>query len=412
MMEHIKKLIVSIWFDADEIEVGELVSNAGHIYFRYYPNFMKRGLDISPIKLPLNNALNKAEPMPFDGLYGVFADSLPDGWGRLLLDRALASKGVSIGDISPLDRLAYVGSRGMGALTYRPEVAMGSGEASQIELDEIAKATNQIIAGAATDVLDELLKLGGSSGGARPKILVGYNPLTQQLVADEQVMPQGYEHWLIKFPSSSDSLDIANIELAYHKMALAAGIEMSESRVFEGKSGSAYFGTKRFDRQGTNRLHLHSAAGMMHDNFRLSNMDYGHLMDCTFTLEKNVKAYEKILRLAAFNVFANNRDDHSKNVSFLMDSKGVWKLAPAYDLTFSYSSHGMHSTMVAGESARPTQEHLMQLARYFQVNNAIAIIDEVRGILKDWKKYASACGVSQQSKNTIQQAIEEKLVNL
>lgn len=407
-MEHIKKLIVSILFDTKEIEVGELVSNAGHIYFRYYPDFMKRGLEISPIKLPLNNALNRADTMPFEGLYGVFADSLPDGWGRLLLDRALTAKGVFIGDISPLDRLAYVGIRGMGALTYRPEILMESAEAFQIELDEIAKATNQILAGAATDVLDELLKLGGSSGGARPKILVGYNPLTNQLIGDEQFMPQYFEHWLIKFPSSSDGPDIANIELAYHKMALAAGIEMNESKIFEGKSGRAYFGTKRFDRQGNNRLHLHSAAGIMHDNFRLSNMDYGHLMDCAFTLEKNVQAYEKILRLAAFNVFANNRDDHSKNVSFLMDSKGFWRLAPAYDLTFSYSSHGLHSTMVAGESLRPTQDHLMQLARYFKVNNAPAIINEVRGVVKDWKIYAAACGVSQKSKNAIQQVISRE----
>ncbi len=404
-MEHVKKLIISIRFDEAEMELGELVHDSKQIYFKYYPDFIKKGLEISPIKLKLNSAVNQANDAPFEGLFGVFADSLPDGWGRLLLDRALAAKGVSIGEITPLDRLAFVGSNGMGALIYRPERPLESTGAFEIELDEIANATRLIISGAATDVLDELNKLAGSSGGARPKILVGYDPLTGHLIGNEKVMPLNYEHWLIKFPSSLDAPDIANIEFAYHKMALDAGIEMSKSKLFEGKSGNAYFGTKRFDRSGNNRLHLHSAAGMMHDNFRLSTMDYGHLMDCAFTLEKDVRAYEKILRLATFNVFANNRDDHSKNVSFLLDAKGAWKMAPAYDLTFSYSGHGMHSTMVAGESANPSKKHLMELADYFKIKNAETIIDEVRGIVNNWEKYAASCGVSRELKNSIQKVI-------
>ena len=261
--------------------------------------------------------------------------------------------------------------------------------AFRIELDEIAHATQKVIAGTATEVLDELFKLGGSSGGARPKILVGYNPVNQHLINADKELPMGYEHWLIKFPSSSDSLGIANIEYAYYKMALDAGIEMSACQLFKGESGKFYFGTKRFDRQGNNRLHLHSAAGMMHDNFRLSALDYGHLMSCAFRLEEDVKAYEKVLRLAAFNVFANNRDDHSKNFSFLMDATGKWRLAPAYDLTFSYSGHGMHSTMVAGESANPTRQHLMKLATHFKIKNANLIIDEVHAVVINWKKYAA-----------------------
>ncbi len=404
-MEHVKKLIVSIQFDGAEIDLGELVSDSRQIYFKYYPDFIKKGLEISPLKLKLNSAINQTNDAPFEGLFGVFADSLPDGWGKLLLDRALAAKGISIGEITPLDRLAFVGSNGMGALIYRPEMPIEGAGAFEIELDEIANATRLILSGAATDVLDELYKLGGSSGGARPKILVGYNPLTGHLIGNEKVMPSNYEYWLIKFPTSSDLPDIANIEFAYHKMALDAGIEMSESKLFEGKTGIAYFGTKRFDRNGNNRLHLHSAAGMMHDNFRLSAMDYGHLMDCAFTLEKDVRAYEKILRLAAFNVFANNRDDHSKNVSFLMDAKGAWNLAPAYDLTFSYSGHGMHSTMVAGESANPSKKHLMELANYFKVKNAETIIDDVRGVVNNWKIYAATCGVSLGSKNSIQKVL-------
>jgi serine/threonine-protein kinase HipA len=407
-MEHVKKIIVSICLDHKEIEVGELISAGKSIYFKYYPSFVKSGLEISPIKLKLNNEVNNAGPVPFDGLYGVFADSLPDGWGKLLLDRALAAKGINIEEITMLDRLAYIGSNGMGALVYKPAMAEETKITFDIELDEIAKATQLIIKGTATDVLDELFKLGGSSGGARPKILVAYNPKTKHIIGTENNLPKHYEHWLIKFPASMDSKDIANIEFAYYKMALDAGIEMSESLLFKSKSGKAYFGTKRFDRDGNKKIHLHSAAGIMHDDFRYSNLDYGNLMDCAFQLEKNTHAYEKILRLAAFNVFAHNRDDHSKNFAFLMDAKGVWKVAPAYDLTFSSTGQGMHSTMVAKESINPTKKHLMELVNYFKIKNGNAIIEQVQTVVYNWKTYAEEAEVSTASKNKIAKVICKK----
>jgi serine/threonine-protein kinase HipA len=150
---------------------------------------------------------------------------------------------------------------------------------------------------------------------------------------------------------------------------------------------------------------MHSAAGLMHDNFRLSNLDYGNVMDCAFRLEHDVRAYEKILRLAAFNVFAHNRDDHSKNISFLMDENGSWKVAPAYDLTFSSSGHGMHSTMVSGESANPTKFHLLELANYFKIKNASNIIDQVQSVIYNWKVYAKKCNVSTDSKKRIEKVI-------
>ncbi len=404
-MEHIKKIFVSIQFNENEIELGELVSNDRNIYFKYYTDFISKGIEISPIKLKLNNEINKADAMPFNGLFGVFADSLPDGWGTLLLDRALTAKGIDVSDITMLDRLAFVGSNGAGALIYKPEINDEKSKKFEFELDGIAKAANQIITGTATEILDELYILGGSSGGARPKILVGYNAQTEHIIRPEKNLPSGYEHWLIKFPSSADRPDIANIEYAYYKMALDAGIEMSESKLFKGQSGQVYFGTKRFDRIGNNRLHMHSAAGMMHDNFRLSNLDYGNIMDCAFRLERDVRAYEKILRLAAFNIFAHNRDDHSKNISFLMDENGKWKIAPAYDLTFSSSSHGMHSTMVSGESANPTKQHLLELANYFKIKNASNIIDQVQEVIYNWKVYANQYNVSFDSKNRIKKII-------
>ncbi len=407
-MEHVKKIIVSIQFSKSEIELGELVSEGRNIYFKYYTDFITKGIEISPIKLKVNTAINKADALPFDGLFGVFADSLPDGWGKLLLDRALTAKGIDTSDLTMLDRLAFVGSKGMGALIYKPEIGDGVHDQFEFELDKIAKATQKIISGTPTEILDELYILSGSSGGARPKIVVGYNPKTQHIIGTEKDLPFGYEHWLIKFPSSSDKADIATIEYAYYKMALDAGIEMSECKLFKGKSGQVYFGTKRFDRIGNNRLHMHSAAGIMHDNFRLSNLDYGHIMDCAFILERDVNAYEKILRLAAFNVFAHNRDDHSKNISFLMNDTGHWKVAPAYDLTFSSSAHGMHSTMISGESAHPTKQHLIDLANYFKIKNASYIIDDIQEVIYNWKNYANQCNISADSKNRIQKVIGKK----
>jgi serine/threonine-protein kinase HipA len=274
-----------------------------------------------------------------------------------------------------------VGNTGMGALTYQPHFELESQLNFKLELDIIALATKKIIDGKPTNVLDDIYKLGGSSGGARPKILVGYNAQIEHLIADDNQLPSGYEHWIIKFPSSFDKPDIANIEMAYYKMALDAGINMNTSKLFTTISGKQYFGTKRFDRINNTRLHLHSAAGIMHDNFRVSTMDYGNIMDCTFKLEKNVTAYEKVLRLAAFNVFANNRDDHSKNFSFLMNKNGDWQFAPAYDLTFTTSGHGMHSTMIAGESANPSYKQLMELGNYFKIKNSEKIIKEVKELL-------------------------------
>lgn len=404
-MTGVEKLIVSISLGRQEIELGELVSLRKKIYFKYYPEFIDRGIQISPFKMPLSDKLLSADPEPFDGLFGVFNDSLPDGWGQLLLNRALSSRGILLSQISPMDRLAYVGLGGMGALIYRPEIGPKYDSREKLELDSIALQVNHVLEGTSSDVIEELFALGGTSGGARPKIFAGYNPATDNLIHGSADLPDESEDWIIKFPSSSDPIDIANIEYAYYKMALDAGIEMNQCRLFTGDSGKKYFGTKRFDRVDGQRLHMHSASGLMHDNFRLSNMDYGHLMDCAFKLENHVTAYEKVLRLAAFNIYAHNRDDHSKNFSFLMDHDGDWRLAPAYDLTFSSSSHGLHSTMIAGESKTPGRKHLLELAKHFSMKNPNEIIDRVQDTISNWSKYAINNGVETSSMNLIKKTI-------
>ena len=406
-MTGINKLFVSLLLGGNSFEVGELVLSEQKIYFRYNADFLKAGLNLSPIKLPFSGDIVSADKQPFDGLFGVFNDSLPDGWGRLLLDRSLSAKGIDIAKITPLDRLAYVGARGVGALVYRPEIKPEKTTDPVPELDIIATEMNHILQGTSSEIIEELFILGGSSGGARPKIFAAYNPLTSDLIHGLDNIPEGYDEWIIKFPSSSDNREIANIEFAYHKMALLSGIEMSECRLFKGKSGQVYFGTKRFDRIAGKRLHTHTASGLMHDNFRMSTMDYGHLMDCAFRLEKHVKAYEKIFRLAAFNVYSHNRDDHSKNFSFLMNEQGEWQFAPAYDLTFSYSGYGFHSTMIAGESKNPGRKELMKLAAHFGLKNAGSIIEEVQEAISQWGAIAREQDITKETRNTIQSAMDK-----
>lgn len=400
-MKAIEQIKVYLHFTDDPILVGQMVSDNGKVFFKYDATFLDSGLEISPFKMKLTDAIISPETNIFDGLFGVFNDSLPDGWGRLLLDRTLLSKGISLNQITPLDRLAYVGSGGMGALTYRPNLGFEFQADKLLELDKISQEMNKVLEGTPSDVIEELFNLGGSSGGARPKIFVGYNPETNHLIHGVEELPEGYEHWIIKFPSSTDFSDIAQIEYAYYKMALAAGIKMSACRLFEGPSKKPYFGTKRFDRLRNDRLHLHSASGLLNDNFRYSNLDYGNIMDCAFRLENHVAAYSKVLRLAAFNIYSHNRDDHSKNISFLMNPRGEWKLAPAYDLTFSNSLHGMHSTMVAGESKAPSKKHLLELANTFEVKNAETVIEEVQTVIARWEFFAKDSGVNAESKKLI-----------
>jgi serine/threonine-protein kinase HipA len=404
-MKAVNKLFVSLHIEGQEYEVGELIISERKIYFRYNSDFILSGLNLSPIKLPFNTEICSCQNEPFDGLYGVFNDSLPDGWGRLLVERTLSSKGINISIITPLDRLAFVGSAGMGALIYKPEFENDTELSSNIELDAIANEMTRILQGTTSDIIEELFLLGGSSGGARPKIFVAYNPDTEEIIHGKEELPSGFENWIIKFPSSTDNPEIARIEYVYHKMALKAGVEMSVCKLFKGKSGKLYFGTKRFDRIGKNRLHVHTASGLMHDNFRASIMDYGHLMDCAFRLEKHVNAYRKVFRLAAFNVFSYNRDDHSKNFSFLMNAKGEWQFAPAYDLTFSYSSYGFHSTMVAGESQKPGVEHLLKLASHFGLKDGKEIIDEVRSAIADWSTIANEYDIISDTVKNIQSSL-------
>jgi len=403
---NVKRIKISLNLANKPLEAGELAVSGKDIFFKYYDSFLRSGLNISPIKLPFTNEIQKADRNLFEGLFGVFFDSLPDSWGKLLLDRKLMAMGLDPLQTSPLDRLSFVGVNGLGALEYQPINEDLTIDKHIFDLDKISSESQHLITGADSEILEELYVLGGSSGGARPKINVWVNEANKEISSNNKTTGDQFEPWIIKFPTLSDKPDIANIEYAYMLMAKAAGIETADCMLFQGKSGKFYFGTKRFDRCNGEKLHMHSASGLLHDDHRYSQMDYGHLMDCAFQLEKSVSGHEKVLRLAAFNVYSHNRDDHSKNFSFLMDKVGKWKLSPAYDLTFSSSSYGHHNTTIAGESFNPGFSNLMELAHEFKVNNAKTIIDEVKTTVACWSKFAEEAGVNHSSKKLINKTIQ------
>lgn len=398
-------LHVALDFGSEEIKVGRMAQRRQEVFFEFDEDFLNAGMDPSPLQLPLAAGLRAAKARPFEGLFGVFGDSLPDGWGKLLLDRALAAHGVAHQDLSPLDRLAYVGRHGMGALIYYPEKDLDPKDDGMLDLNQLADEMSQVLEGEASTMLDRLYFMGGSSAGARPKIVAGYDPATDRIVHGQRSLPPGFEHWLIKFPSSSDQKDIANIEYAYSLMARAAGLEMTETRLFQGNRGRMYFGTKRFDREGGRRLHMHTAAGLLHADYSLHSLDYEILMRLGLRLDNDMRTATKIFRLAAFNVLAHNRDDHGKNFSFLMDRQGNWRFSPVYDLTFSGGPGGEHSTTVMGEGRAPSRKQLLALGERFGIKQRAAILDEVEAAVARWAEFAEQAGVSKGSGALIGKAI-------
>ncbi len=328
--------------------VGTLAKTPDRLVaFEYDSEWINSGFSISPFSLPLEKKVYLPKFEPFDGLFGVFNDSLPDGWGRLLVDRFLLKNKINPSEIDNLNRLAVVQESGMGALTYKPEHRFETSK-EESDYDKLANECSKILESQNSDNLDELFKLGGSSGGARPKILTKINN----------------EDWIIKFPSSQDSKNIGEQEYKYSLLAKACGIKMSETQLFPSKICSGYFGIKRFDRENGRKIHMVSVSALLETSHRLPNLDYNILMKLTLELTKNYQDIEQLYRLMCFNVFAHNRDDHSKNFSFLYDeNKKEWHLSPAYDLTYSSSFNGEHATTINGEGKNPSLENILAVAK-------------------------------------------------
>ena len=333
----------------DEKLVGTLAMTADHkAAFQYSEEWIENGFPISPFSLPLKKQVFVPTKDYFDGLFGVFADSLPDNWGRLLLDRLLRAHKQNPDKLTVLDRLAIVGKSGMGALTYYPEKKIDE-QYGDVDLDELAEQCRKILNTEYSDRLDELYRLGGTSGGASPKIMTTVNG----------------EEWIIKFPAHVDGENAGKMEYDYSCCAKKCGIIMSETRLFPSENCEGYFGIKRFDRisdkNGTKRIHMLTAAALLELNFEQPSLDYHSLMKLTKILTRdNEKDMRAMIRRMCFNVFAHNRDDHSKNFTYLYnEEKDRWSLSPAYDLTYSNTYYGEHTTTVDGNGRNPGRKELL-----------------------------------------------------
>lgn len=391
----LKEVKVSLDFGDEIIPVGRLAIRNRTIYFEYYRSFTDLGLNISPIKLPPEIGLRTFNPHLFDGLPGVFNDSLPDGWGRLLLNRYWRSRNRLPEEFSPLDRLACVGYTGLGALVYEPDYSEDD-KKEYIDMDTLAGKIQQVMNGEADNVLRELIAMNGSSAGARPKAMIGIDEERKYIIHGRDALPQNYAHWMVKFANSTDGIDAGAIEYVYALMAKEAGISMMPVHLFPAVRGAGYFATKRFDRHGNKRLHMHTAGGLLHSDFRVPSLDYEHLLALTEILTRDLREVEMMYRLAVFNVLSHNRDDHGKNFSFLMDRAGAWKLAPGYDLTFSSGPRGHQSTMVMGEGQTPSADDLTKLGAVacLKQSKVREIIEQTRHALNRWEILAANYGVS------------------
>ena len=402
----IKEIKVGLNFGSGVQSVGRLAIRNGIIYFEFDEEFRQSNLEISPLKLPLQSGVVELPKDPFEGLAGVFNDSLPDGWGRLLFDRMLRSQGVSPSEVSPLDRLAYVGLNGMGALVYAPDQSPNDGSGI-IDLDDLAAQTKGILEGESEEVINKLLALNGSSAGARPKALIGLDAERKNIVHGVNQLSDGFEHWIVKFPNTQDGNDSGAIEYVYALMASKAGIEMPDVHLFPSQKSNGYFSVKRFDRDGNKRLHMHTVSGLIHSNFRFPSLDYEDLLSLTGVLTKDIREVEKMFRLAVFNVMANNRDDHAKNFSFLMNEFGEWKLSPAYDLTFSNGPGGEQSTMVMGEGKNISNKHLIKLGLEAKLSKEFIndVFEQTHSALANWESLSKDFGVSDSNRELIQKSI-------
>jgi serine/threonine-protein kinase HipA len=388
--------------------VGRLLDIDRQIHFEYNPAFLDSGLELSPFKLPLKPGVFDAGVPELHGLYGLFHDSLPDGWGLLLMHRRMRAHGVDPERISVLAWLRYLGDRGMGALTYHPAEGGPPADDAELNLGKLESEAVKVHEGRSTKVLHELELAGGSPGGARPKVVVGVGP-GDAMVAGAAAVPEGFEHWLIKFAAREDPKDAGALEETYARLARKAGIDMPETRLFSLDRKRRCFGVRRFDRVDGRRVHVHTIGGLLHASHRLPSLDYKALLSATFALTRDRREVLEAFRRAAFNVLSCNRDDHVRNFAYLMDERGEWRMSPAFDLTLSQGPGGYHTTSVMGEALRPTRKHLLALARSAALTEAAAeeALTRVEGAIAAFARTAKAIGVAPDTVKLVRKRLEE-----
>ncbi|MDE0064236.1 MAG: type II toxin-antitoxin system HipA family toxin [Gammaproteobacteria bacterium] len=391
------------WRPGDEQPVGRLAYRNRLAYFEFDGAFLASSLQLSPVHHESVQGLVRPHDIgAFEGLHGLFNDSLPDGWGRLLVDRRARQLGIDPATLTPLDRLACVGAQGIGALCYAPATEVWGEIEPPFDLDRLAAGARTVLQGSAEEVISELGRAGGSPGGARPKALVAIDA-DDNVIAGTDSVPESHVHYLVKFRGDGDPADAARIEQAYADMARVAGVRMPETRLLQCAGGELYFASRRFDRDGEVRLHAHTASGLLYADIRLPSLDYRDLIALTQSITRDRRESRAMFALAAFNVMAHNRDDHARQFTWLMGREGIWRLAPAYDLTFTPGPGGEHSTSVQGHGKSIAREHLTALGRHADLRNSeiFQIVDRVAAAVATWPDVAGSYDVSARSRNRI-----------
>lgn len=404
-MKHVDRLTVSM----AGAPVGTLAADVrGKIYFEYAPSWINGGFALSPMKhFRLRPGAYAAENVEFDGLHGVFNDALPDGWGLLLMDRALKAKaGWSAHEILPLDRLSYIGDRAMGALEFKP-VMEKDDSTEELTISALAEAALLVNEGDTGDMMRALQLHGGSPGGARPKVTVALSADGDRCISGFHEIPEGYQHWIVKFRARNGDPDcMGRIEMAYAQMARDAGIEMPETRLIAAEVNDRtehYFAVRRFDRDGMRKKHVLTLGGMLEASHRVPCLDYDQLLQAVGFATRDVREVAKAFRLMVFNVLAHNKDDHVRNFAFIRDGDD-WRLTPAFDLTFSAGMSNQHMTAIAGKG-NPSLVDIRTIAERHSIKNWKEVVEQVRGVVAAWLQYAEQWKVDEGVANDYERAL-------
>ena len=411
---------VNLW--GRQIGAVSWVAKRGIGVFQYNPGFLAAGIELAPIAMPVQSdpyVFPDLGKSAFRGLPGLLADSLPDTFGNQLIDVWLVDAGRRIEDFNPVDRLCYIGSRGMGALEFEPAIPRPGGNtkvniAQLRELAELVMSSRKQLSGVLEGVndraaLENILAVGTSAGGARAKAVLAWNPQTGEFRSGQVDTNQGFEPWILKFDGITDKNQqqlgdpqrFGRIEYAYHRMARDAGIEMSECRLHH-EGERSHFMTRRFDRTATGgKLHMQTLSALRHLDYNYpGGASYEQAIDTVRKLGMGVEEAKQQYRRAVFNVAARNQDDHVKNISFLMDRSGRWRLSPAYDVTYSYNPREgwtkTHQMSLAGKRKNFVRDDLFRSARVSGVPLSAArkIVDEVLSAVANWPQYAAQAGLS------------------
>ncbi len=408
----------------------DLPDNEQYAAFEYSRNFLNSGIELSPLVMPVSNRLYTFPALTlqtFHGLPGLLADSLPDRFGNALIDSWLAREGRNPGSFNAVERLCYTGSRGMGALEYKPVKGPKVKKSKKIEIDKLVELASEILTQrnnlettfsdtGKENALKQILQVGTSAGGARAKAVIAWNPLTNEVRSGQVQAGEGFEYWLLKFDGVSGNKDkeledpkgYGIIEYAYSKMASDAGITMSKCSIFE-ENGRRHFMTKRFDREtGGRKIHMQSLCALGHYDFNMPGAySYEQSINVIKQLGLPMKDVEEMYRRMIFNIIARNQDDHVKNIAFLMNKQGEWSLSPAFDIMYSYNPDGAwtssHQMTMNGKRNHFTYDDFLACAENvsMKARKAKDIINEVFVVVSKWNEYAEEEKISSEHRDKI-----------